>query len=401
MRIKGTFKNINNDTITVVIYNKNRNDLPDINIDNVDYVKFSNEPVTIEMQNDGDTFETILKTNATITLLSKVWLGAYLYADDLTSIIVNIYKGKDILFAGYVTPNTYNQDYSHEWDTIEINCVDALGILEDRRPTDNTDYDKLKYNNNIRTFKYLIQLMNINDKSLNLSNVPQISDSTSQYVETGFDRVINTDGSVDYYVIETKVLNVNPNDSVAITTNITRRGKKLTPTYVQSTETCIVDGISHYKKYAYVTINGKSVNTDDWVAGDPTNDMPTVVSTVNTLVGYTDGVMPQPFEFYEHFRIDNVLSNNMVSVGASDTIGDLIPLKPDKTALGSYYYFVRGSKDDLDYESDDLCETYYYKDYAWIHMIIDDEGQEFNTGQWKRGDVYIQPIQPGEAQPIG
>ena len=99
MRIKGTFKNIKDETITVVIYNKNRNDLPDINIDNVDYVKFSNEPVTIEMQNDGDTFETILKTNATITLLSKVWLGAYLYADDLTSIIVNIYKGKDILFA--------------------------------------------------------------------------------------------------------------------------------------------------------------------------------------------------------------------------------------------------------------------------------------------------------------
>ena len=174
MRIKGTFKNIKDETITVVIYNKNRNDLPDINIDNVDYVKFSNEPVTIKMQNDEDTFETILKTNATITLLSKVWLGAYLYADDLTSIIVNIYKGKDILFAGYVTPNTYNQDYSHEWDTIEINCVDALGILEDRRPTDNTDYDKLKYNTNIRTFKYLIQLMNINDKSLNLSSRPGI-----------------------------------------------------------------------------------------------------------------------------------------------------------------------------------------------------------------------------------
>ena len=98
MRIRGTFKNINNDTITVVIYNKNRNDLPDINIDNVDYIRFSDEPVTIEMQNDENTFETILKTNATITLLSKVWLGAYLYADDLTSIIVNIYKNNDILF---------------------------------------------------------------------------------------------------------------------------------------------------------------------------------------------------------------------------------------------------------------------------------------------------------------
>lgn len=400
MRIRGSFKNIKDETITVVIYNKNRNDLSDINIDNVDYIKFSDEPVTIEMQNDDDTFETILTTNAKITLLSKVWLGAYLYADDLTSIIVNIYKDKDILFAGYVTPNTYNQDYSHEWDTIEINCVDALGILENRRPTDNTDYDKLKSNTNIRTFKYLIQLMNINDKSLNLSNVPQISSSTSQYVETGFDRVINSDGSVDYYVIETKVLNIN--DNTSITTSITRRGKKLTPTYVQSTETCIVDGISHYKKYAYVTINGKSVNTGDWIVGDPTNDMPTVVSTINTLVGYTSGAIQQPFEFYEYFRVDNVLSNNMVSVGASDTIGDLIPLKPDKTALGSYYYFVTAGTDDLDHETDGLTEAYFYKEYAWVHMIINNEAKEFNTGQWKRGGVYIKPEKPIEPiEPIG
>ena len=399
MRIRGTFKNIKDETITVVIYNKNRNDLSDINIDNVDYIKFSDEPVIIEMQNDEDTFETILSTNATINLLSKVWLGAYLYADDLTSIIVNIYKGKDILFAGYVTPNTYNQDYSHEWDTIEINCVDALGILENRRPTDNTDYDKLKSNTNIRTFKYLIQLMNINDKSLNLSNVPQIISSKSQYVETGFDRVINADGSVDYYVIETKVLNIN--DNTAITTSITRRGKKLTPTYVQSTETCIVDGISHYKKYAYVTINGKSVNTGDWAAGDQTNDMPTVVSTVNTLVGYTSGAMQQPFEFYEYFRVDNVLSNNMVSVGASDTIGDIIPLKPDKTALGSYYYFVKAGTDDLDHETDGETEAYFYKEYAWVHMIINNEAKEFNTGQWRRGGIYIKPEKPIDPKPVG
>ena len=168
---------------------------------------------------------------------------------------------------------------------------------------------------------------------------------------------------------------------------------------MQSTETCIVDGISHYKKYAYVTINGKSVNTGDWVVGDPTNDMPTVVSTVNTLVGYTSGAMQQPFEFYEYFRVDNVLSNNMISVGASDTIGDLIPLKPDKTALGSYYYFVKAGTDDLYHETDGETEAYFYKEYAWVHMIINNEAQEFNTGQWKRGGVYIKPEKPIE--PIG
>ena len=395
MRIKGTFKNIKDETITVVIYNKNRNDLSDINIDNVDYIKFSDEPVTIEMQNDGDTFETILSTNATINLLSKVWLGAYLYADDLTSIIVNIYKNNDILFAGYVTPNTYNQDYSHEWDTIEIHCVDALGILEDKRPTDDTDFNTLKSNTNIRSFKYLIESMKLTDKSMNLSNVPLDSGTSSEYVETGFDRVVNSDGSVDYFSVLTKILIID--DDTAIKTNISKRGNKLTVTHVQSTDTCIVDGISYYKKYAYVNINKESVNTGDWIVGDQTNDMPTVVNTINTLIGYTDGVMVQPFDFYEHFRIDNVLSNGMVSVGASDTIGENIPLTPDTTSLGSYYYFVRGSEDDLDYESNDLSETYYYKDYAWIHMIIDNEAKEFNTGQWKRGAVYIGP---GEEHPI-
>lgn len=396
MRIYGTFKNVNEETITVVIYNKNRNDLSDINIDNVDYIRFSDEPVTIEMQNDEDTFETILTTNATITLLSKVWLGAYLYADDLTSIIVNIYKNNNILFAGYVTPNTYNQDYAHEWDTIEINCVDALGILDDKRPTDDTDYSTLKSNTNIRTFKYLIQLMKLTDNSMNLSNVSNDSGSSSQYVETGFDRVVNPDGSVSYYGIETKVLDINNN--TAIKTNISKRGDTLTPTYVQSTDTCIVDGISYYKKYAYVTINGESVNTGDWIAGDPTNDMPTVVDTINTLVGYTDGVMPQPFDFYEHYRIDNVLSNGMISVGVNDAIGDNIPMTPDATALGSYYYFVRAGTDDLDYETDGTRETYYYKEYAWIHMIIDNEAKEFNTGQWRRGSVYTPTDEP---QPMG
>ena len=395
MRLYGTFKNVNEETITVVIYNKNRNDLSDINIDNVDYIRFSDEPVTIEMQNDENTFETILTTNATITLLSKVWLGTYLYADDLTSIIVNIYKNNDILFAGYVTPNTYNQDYAHEWDTIEINCVDALGILDNKRPTDDTDYDTLKSNTNIRTFKYLIQLMKLTDNSMNLSNVPNNSGSSSQYVETGFDRVVNPDGSVNYYTIETKVLDIN--DNTAIKTNINKRGDTLTPTYVQSTDTCIVDGISYYKKYAYVTVNGENVNTGDWIVGDKTNDMPTVVDTINTLVGYTDGVMPQPFDFYEHYRIDNVLSNGMISVGASDAIGEKIPLTPNTTTLGSYYYFVRAGTDDLDYETDGSSETYYYKEYAWVHMIIDNEAKEFNTRQWRRGDVYI----PTDEQTMG
>ena len=32
---------------------------------------------------------------------------------------------------------------------------------------------------------------------------------------------------------------------------------------------------------------------------------------------------------------------------------------------------------------------------------VDGKVEEFNTGQWKRGDVYIQPGEPGEGQPIG
>ena len=80
-----------------------------------------------------------------------------MFGDNYTSIPVEIKKGSSILFAGYVTPNTFSQDYAEMWEILEINCVDGLSIMENRYVTDNTDYEELKMNVNTRTFNNILQ----------------------------------------------------------------------------------------------------------------------------------------------------------------------------------------------------------------------------------------------------
>lgn len=154
MRIYGTFKTINDDTITVTIENNNVNHA-DINIDTSDSIRFADDPIEIDVDCE-DSFTHIITTSAKISFLTKTWLGDYLFGDNYTSIPVEIKKGDSILFAGYVTPNTFSQDYAEMWEILEINCVDGLSIMENRHVTDSTDYETLKMNVNTRTFSNIL-----------------------------------------------------------------------------------------------------------------------------------------------------------------------------------------------------------------------------------------------------
>lgn len=387
MKIYGTFKDRNNDTVTVTIYNINKTGTNiNINTDS-NNIRFSDNPVTINTECE-DTFSTIIKKSCTIELVTKTWLGDYLFADNITSIVVNVVKNNECLFAGYVTANTYNQDYSREWETIEINCVDNLSILEQKLLTDDTTYESLVAESKIRTFKYLINKMKLRDTTFCISNLPQNTMYDKFWVETSYERVVN-DTSIRYYVVETQVKKLD--NSNAITTNNTRVGNELTVTYVPSEDTVIYNGLLYYKNYAYVTINGQNVNTGDYVIGDLAEDlMPTVVDTVNVFDGWTYGPTPQPFEYYEHFRIDNVMSDGSVKYGENDIIGDRILETPNITALGSYYEFRQSDRTDLINEADEHGDRIaYYKNYAWIIQTIDGNTVEQKTGDWVKGNIYI------------
>lgn len=398
MQIQGTFKDINENIITVKIYNVDKTG-NDINIDTSDWIKFSDDPVTISTDCD-DTFTHIIKKTCKIQLIAKRWMGEYLFANNATSIVVNVFRRENnvdkCLFAGYVVPCTYNQDYANSWDTIDINCIDNIGVLEYRQQTDDKTWAQLKAESQMRTFKYLMSLMHFTDTNYIISNMPQQNTNTAIWVETGYDRVVDPiTGEITYYAIETQAKELDANTAVA-TTNTVTSSTPLTVTYMQSTDFTFYDGLPYYKKYAYVEVNNVLTNTGDWILGDLATELiPTVVGTVRVLDGWTYGPTVQPFEYYEHFRLDNEMSDGRIKRGESDAIGDRIPETPSTTTNGSYYEFRQGDEDDLDIDESEFgLVTKYYKNYAWIIMIIDEEEVEYKTSDWVRGSIYVEPVNP-------
>ena len=386
MKLYGTFKDSNNDTVQVIIYNTYNTTDSDINIDTSDNIRFGEEPVIIQTDCE-DSFTHVIKTTCQINLVSKIWLGDYLYANNAESVIVNVIKNNTCLFAGYVTPGTYNQDFSHDWENLEINCIDYLSVLEYKYPTDDTTYEELKANATNRSFKYFMQKMKLDNNVMVINNLPPSQDD-STWVTTGYE--ITAGG--DIVGIES---NVGIIDSyTAVKTGETRTGLTLQKTWIQSEETCVgSNGKIYYKEYAWVTINGVLTKTTMWRQGQEAA-MPTVDDTFNTLIGWTYGPLPNWFEYYDYYRVDFTMSDGSTKQGYNDTIGDQIPETPQTTSEGSYFEFRQGDVDDLDYN--DQTDTYFYKNYAWIIQTINGETVESKTTNWRRGNEYIPVVTPSE-----
>ena len=74
MLITGTFKDIDDNTISVMIYNSNITGVNNIVIGNTDLddVYFSSDPVNISTQCD-DTFTHVIKRSCTISVITKIY----------------------------------------------------------------------------------------------------------------------------------------------------------------------------------------------------------------------------------------------------------------------------------------------------------------------------------------
>lgn len=89
---------------------------------------FSDDPVEITSE-VNDTFDVLLKQQASVKLLTKNFMEDFFCASAKDA-VVNIYREGTCLFAGYIEPQTYSQDYNEELDEIELSCIDALTALE-------------------------------------------------------------------------------------------------------------------------------------------------------------------------------------------------------------------------------------------------------------------------------
>lgn len=126
MTIQGTFYDEDNNAIQVEIVKDDGNNETLTIGENGLY--FAGEPITIETDLTS-TFDPIIRKSCTINLLTDYYIGDLLWAENQQNINVTIMRGSDIIFAGFVEPNTFSQPFV-ELDEFSINCIDALSALQ-------------------------------------------------------------------------------------------------------------------------------------------------------------------------------------------------------------------------------------------------------------------------------
>lgn len=117
-------------------------------------IDFTGDPLETE-SGMSDTFDVLLQQSCTIRLLTTRYLGQLFSSSALDSPVVVTIDGTPF-FCGYVEPQTYSQDYNDSWDAIEINCIDALSVLQYSRWADigrsSVSYTAAKANAGTVTF---------------------------------------------------------------------------------------------------------------------------------------------------------------------------------------------------------------------------------------------------------
>lgn len=128
MYLYGSFINQKGDTITVQIVTKaDRTHTIEIGADAED-IYFTDDPVEI-VSEVNDTFDHVLRHSASIRLLVRNFIPDFFQASARDA-VVNICRGAECLFAGFIEPQTYTQPYNEKYDEIELNCIDALSALQ-------------------------------------------------------------------------------------------------------------------------------------------------------------------------------------------------------------------------------------------------------------------------------
>lgn len=77
----------------------------------------------------NDTFDVLLRSHATIRLLTDRFMPD-LFVGNARDGVVNVRRGGELLFAGYLEPHTYSQPFVERLDELELNCIDALSALQ-------------------------------------------------------------------------------------------------------------------------------------------------------------------------------------------------------------------------------------------------------------------------------
>jgi len=158
MYIHGEFLNRHSETVAVHIVTGGDRTTEKVVGEAASGLYFTDDPVEISSE-VRDTFDVLLTQSATVRMLTREYLPD-LFCTSCRDAVVNIYKGGECVFAGYVQPQTYSQSYNEQYDELEINCIDALSALEYSNYKDvgqsSVDYASVKAAVQNRSFYDLI-----------------------------------------------------------------------------------------------------------------------------------------------------------------------------------------------------------------------------------------------------
>ena len=368
MWLIGTYKDIHNNTITVKIRNEK-------NGDNIELggalVKFAAEDaVTIDCDRD-DYFTHIIKKSATIRLVTRIYLGDYLWAANQKSVIVNILRNGKCVFAGYVTPNTYTQDYVGEWTPLEVNCRDLLSTLEDTNLVDKDKYDDFKQNAQTISLKAYLDLFGILNANLNLDNYPQpIFKSNFIWITDGY---IYKDNVFYAKLIEVEQVTIDGQVKNIATGNY-KLGKVLEPNWIlDETKTTTYNGLKYNLEFAYLDIDGNGTYETRTNVSRRTAE-PIFDQVYRDTISYGDVI--EQIHLQEYTVITNVTRTYVVDYGIHKA-GDV--------------EYLHGMEH-CPFELRDEPNVSALKRYVWVYY-----GNEWHKTNFYE-DIDI-PVTPGQPNP--
>ena len=86
----------------------------------------------------GDVLEPIRSGSATLQVFGSDYLQD-LYASNPQGIRIKLMKGNEVMWLGYMTPDTFSQDFSRPEFLYDIECVEALSTLKYKKFSETTD----------------------------------------------------------------------------------------------------------------------------------------------------------------------------------------------------------------------------------------------------------------------
>ena len=376
--ISGQFKN--NDGILYTVFIKKNGDNTE-KVIGEDGLFFADNPIEIETSIE-DTFTPIIKRSLTLNLISTEYLGNYFFGVNERDVTINVFDENDnCIFAGYVEPNIYTQPYAEHFDSIQINCIDYLSILQYDYLTDGTTYEYVKNNADLRSFFYFINKFGLTNTNLDLTNIVQSKvyfDKSKYYT---IPNVFN-----EAAISEIVFLGESEDDLIT--------NEEILFEILQFLNLHIVQIGFNFYIFDWDTLKQK--NTINWLNISDNTTTNTTVSTVNIeATDYcTDGTNISMAEVYNQIQVKDEITS----------IEDIITSPLDSESLTSFYtnkqpYMTEiasdGSGDDANDAFNDVVDgrASNYDGlhiYEWFMQVMDNPNWKLylDNGQTELNTIY-------------